>query len=150
MKTLILFGLLIAARASASPPDRKQVIDLMRIVMPKSSYTAMIDQLSAQAFEQMKQSGQNVQPGDAQRVRDAVLEAIPYEENIGWAADVYQEKFTAQEIADLRKFYETPTGKKAVRLLPEIAGEVGRRLGQIIPTRLPAALKKHGIAPKSQ
>jgi hypothetical protein len=148
MKKLFLLVLLVAATpAYAAPADRKAVMDLMRLVIPESSYTAMVDQMSTQMLGQLKQSGAAM-PADApKRLKEAVLEVVPYEEQLGWAADIYQQKFTNEEIADLRKFYETPTGKKAARLLPEIMGEVGKRSGQLIPARIGPALKKHGLVP---
>jgi hypothetical protein len=119
-------------------------MDLMRLVTSRSSYTAMIDQTVAQMDAQLEQSGANLPPDARKTVREAVLEVMPYEEILAWSADIYARKFTAEEIADLRRFYETPTGRKMARLLPELGGEVGKKLGQVMPTRLPAALKKHG------
>ena len=147
MKRLIVLLLVVAAQAAGEPPDRKAVMALMRLVLPKSSYTGMIDQMATQMVAQLKQSGQQTPPDLAERVRDAVFDVAPYEENLAWAADIYQKRFTSQEIADLRKFYESPTGKKFAKALPEIGGDLGRLMGEIIPQRMPAALKKHGLAP---
>jgi hypothetical protein len=147
MKNKIVFVLLVTAQAAAAPADRKAAMDLMRLVNSKSTYTAMIDQTVAQMGAQLKQTGANLPPDAPKRMREAVLEVMPYEEVLEWSADIYARKFTAEEIADLRKFYETPTGRKIARLLPELGGEVGKKLGQVIPARMPAALKKHGLVP---
>lgn len=38
-------------------------------------------------------------------------------------ADVYAEKFTLGELQDLSAFYATPTGQKALKMLPEVMAE---------------------------
>jgi hypothetical protein len=36
-------------------------------------------------------------------------------------------------------------GRKLAAKLPEIMGEAGKKVGEVIPQRLPAALKRHGL-----
>tara|TARA_B100000745_G_C19910479_1_gene305483 strand:+ start:29 stop:505 length:477 start_codon:yes stop_codon:yes gene_type:complete len=55
--------------------------------------------------------------------------------HMGWEsmkpdmARLYTDRFTTEEILELKSFYETPLGKKTVRLLPELTAE-GAVLGQ--------------------
>jgi hypothetical protein len=42
---------------------------------------------------------------------------------------LYMEAYTQREIEDLLSFYSTPTGKKSIRLMPELAGR-GAQIGQ--------------------
>ena len=57
-----------------------------------------------------------------------------YNKYIGWdaikddVAKIYAKHFTTQELKDLIKFYESPTGKKTLKELPAIMME-GRELG---------------------
>lgn len=44
-------------------------------------------------------------------------------------AKIYISKFSLEEIYALKKFYETPLGKKTIRLVPELTAE-GGALGQ--------------------
>src|SRR5262252_8202375 len=104
MRKWIVFVLLATAPAAPAPADRKAVLDLMRLVIPESSYKAMIDQMTTQLLGQFRQSGAKLPPDAEKRLMDVVLEVIPYQENLGWSADIYQQKFTAEEIDDLRKF----------------------------------------------
>ena len=138
---------LFAAPAGAAPADRKVVMELMHLVMPQSVYEAMIDQTATQMLAQLQRSGAQVPPDASKKLKAAVLEAVPYAEQLNWSADLYQQKFTTDEIGDLKRFYESPTGKKAARLLPEMSGEVGKRMGEVLPQRLGPALKKHGLTP---
>ncbi len=58
-----------------------------------------------------------------------------FDKYMGWdgikddLAKIYAQNFTAQELKDLTKFYETPLGKKSAKLLPEL-GAQGAALGQ--------------------
>jgi hypothetical protein len=76
-----------------------------------------------------------------------VREVMTYDELVQWSADVYVKHFTLKELEDLAKFYRTPTGKKAARLLPKLGGEIGAIFGPLIMQRMPAAMKKHGLLP---
>ena len=62
-----------------------------------------------------------------------------------WTGEIYAKHFTKKEIDDIAAFYATPTGKKVARMLPSLSGELGAKMGPPPMTRLPAALKKHGI-----
>jgi len=46
------------------------------------------------------------------------------------APAIYARHFTAAELRDLTAFYRTPTGQKALRVLPQVMGEV---LATIMP-----------------
>ncbi len=42
--------------------------------------------------------------------------------------DMYSEAFTAQELQDLNAFYQTPTGRKSIALMPQLTAQ-GAKLG---------------------
>jgi uncharacterized protein len=138
-------SLVVLRSASAGETERKLAVELTQMVVSKDGYLAMLDQMSTNMMAAMQQSGAKVAPGDAAKVKAAVADILPYEEVVKWNAEIYSAKFTADELRDLIKFYSTPTGKKIARLLPEITGEVGKKVGPLVAQRLPAALKKHGI-----
>ena len=54
---------------------------------------------------------------------------------LGWEnlkediAKIYVSKFTLDELIELKKFYQTPVGRKSSRLLPELTA-AGAELGQ--------------------
>ncbi len=57
-----------------------------------------------------------------------------YNKYIGWdsikddLAKVYAKYFTAEDIKKLEAFYQTPTGKKALKVMPQLMKE-GRKIG---------------------
>src|SRR4029079_5400736 len=107
---------------------------------------AMLDQMYQQMSATMQQMGGKSIPASKQKaLKEAVQESLPYDDLVGWSADVYSKHFTRKEIDDLATFYKTPTGKKMAAMLPRLAGEVGAKMAPLLMTRLPAAMKKHGI-----
>ena len=137
-------GLGGCARADA---DANVTMNLAKLVTPLETYQAMIGQMSTQMLASMRQSGVQLPPDVESKLGAAVMEALPYDEIMNWTVEVYAPRFTTDEIRQLIAFYNTPTGKKAAKLLPEISGEVGKKMGPIITQRLPAAMKKVGLTP---
>jgi hypothetical protein len=68
---------------------------------------------------------------------------------------VYARYLTAAEMRDIQAFYRTPTGAKALKVLPEIMGEMMGKLGpriqdtmQRVNVAVAGILQKHGLGPK--
>lgn len=140
-----LFGQGQRAYADA---DAKLTMELVQLVTPKETYDAMISQMTQQMLGSIQAGGGKQLPPDTQtKVQKAVTEAVPYNDLAQWTVEIYAARFTTEEIRQLLTFYKTPVGRKAARMLPEISGEVGKKLGPIMMQRLPAAMKKHGLTP---
>jgi len=65
---------------------------------------------------------------------------------------LYHQHFSTQELQEMVDFYNSPTGSKAARLLPQITQQAmvagqqhGQSLGPVIQQRLMARFKKEGI-----
>jgi hypothetical protein len=68
---------------------------------------------------------------------------------------IYARHFTHGEIRELAAFYQTPVGRKAIAVLPQVLSEsmaAGQRWGQsLVPEiqqRVAAALEREGLLPK--
>jgi hypothetical protein len=121
-------------------------VALMRQIMPPEAYDAVLDQMYQQMSASMKQAGGGtMSPKQQKGMKAAVKEALPYDDLLTWTGEIYAKHFTKKEIDDIAAFYATPTGKKVARMLPALSGEMGAKMGPLLMTRLPAALKKHGI-----
>jgi hypothetical protein len=88
---------------------------------------------------------QSQQNPNIQKIKPEFLAFL--KENLSWKAiepdvkSIYRKSFTADEIDELVKFYETPVGKKATSLIPELTAE-GARIGQTrIKEKMPAFIK---------
>jgi hypothetical protein len=134
------------ALAEGGKDDKAATLELMRTIVPRAAYDSMLDQMYQQMSATMQQMGGKGIPASKQKaLKEAVQECMPYDDLLNWSADVYTKHFTRKEIDDLAAFYKTPTGKKLSSLLPTLSGEVGAKMAPMLMTRLPAALKKHGI-----
>ena len=134
----------------ADETTRKAVIELVHVILPPAQYSAMMDQMDSQLLAAMSQRGAPMPADTSSKLKKAVMECVPYDEMVGWTADIYGARFELAEIKDLAAFYKTPTGKKAARLMPELMGEVGQKVGAIVMERMPAALKKYGLDPAAK
>lgn len=149
---LFVFGLALGALLgvtgrAAAQADPKVTMELVKMVTPEDTYKAMIGQMTTQMLGSMQQAGGKVPPDAESKMGKAVMEALPYNDLAQWTVEIYAARFTTDEIKALITFYKTPVGKKAAKMLPEISGEVGKKLGPIMMQRLPAAMKKVGLAP---
>jgi hypothetical protein len=137
-----------AGTARADEATKKAALELQRLVLPKENYQKMLDQTEEQLLLSMQQSGAPpATPETVEKMKKMMAEVLPYDELMQWSAEVYAERFTLGEINDLKTFYSTPTGKKAARVLPDLMGEVGKKMGPILMQRLPVAMQKYGLVP---
>jgi len=153
--TKVVFGVSLVSITSfaawalaegASKEDKAATMELMRQIVPRAAYDAMMDQMYQQMSATMQQMGGKGIPASKQKgLKEAVQECLPYDDLLNWSAEVYTKHFTRKEIDDLAVFYKTPTGKKLASKLPALTGEVGAKMAPMLMNRLPAALKKHGI-----
>jgi uncharacterized protein len=67
------------------------------------------------------------------------------------APAIYAKHFSAQELRDLLAFYKSPTGKKALQIMPTVMADVTTRMmprmeafQRDLNTRLEAVMQKHG------
>lgn len=131
----------------AQAASESTAMQLSRVVLSKDGYQELVKQSTAGIIAGIKSQGQELPKDFAKKMEAVVAEALPYDELLAFNAQVYGSRFSDKELQDLITFYKTPTGAKLVRLLPAISGEVGQKLGVLLPQRLPALMKKHGIAP---
>ncbi|HEY7372104.1 MAG TPA: DUF2059 domain-containing protein [Polyangia bacterium] len=153
--TKLVFGVALVSMTSvgawalaegAAKDDKAATLELMRTIVPRGAYDAMLDQMYTQMSATMQQMGGKSIPASKQKaLKEAVQESLPYDDLVSWSADVYSKHFNRKEIDDLATFYKTPTGKKMAAMLPTLSGEVGAKMAPLLMTRLPAAMKKHGL-----
>jgi hypothetical protein len=151
VNTGIVFVLMTAVAAwavaqNAAKDDRAATQELMRSVVPKAAYEAILEQTYTQMSAAMQQTGGKPIPASKQKaLREAVAECVPYEDLVNWSTDIYLKHFTRKEIDDLAVFYRTPIGKKVAATLPLLSGEIGAAMAPLMMSRMPAALKKRNF-----
>lgn len=145
--SLAVAGVTGSAGRALADADAKVTMELVQLVTPQETYQAMISTMTTQMMASLSQSGAKMPADAANKMGKAVMEALPYNDLAQWTVEIYASRFTTDEIKQMITFYKTPVGKKAAKLLPEISGEIGKKMGPIVMQRLPAAMKKVGLAP---
>ena len=142
-------GLAMAQPASKAQPAKKApsavAMELSKLALPQSTYDQMVSQMTQGMLQGSQASGATPPADAAQKLTRVVKEALPYAEMLQFNAQVYGERFSDKELGDIIAFYKTPTGSKVVREMPGIMQEVGLKVGEILPQRMPELMKKHGL-----
>jgi hypothetical protein len=118
-------------------------VELARLALPRANWDEMLVGVGQQVVvalqQRADQKGVCLAPDFGKRVSASFAASMPYEEAIQFQAELLQKKFTQAELNDILAFYRSPTGAKAIRLMPEVMNEgmvwgqslVQRRAGDI-------------------
>lgn len=149
--TAVALALVCASPVEAKPAKGDKRLEMARTVVEmvttRANYQEMLDQMMTQMMAASAQQGAPAPADFKPKMKLVLNEALPYSEMVEWSAGIYAERFTLKELTKLRDFYRTPLGKKLAAELPQIAGEAGKKMGTILPRRLPALMQKHGLIP---
>ncbi|HEV2957312.1 MAG TPA: DUF2059 domain-containing protein [Xanthobacteraceae bacterium] len=119
------------ARAQGQPPSPEalQAANELFSVLSKDMMQQLVTQVTAQVWPSVEQ-GLRSRYHD---ITDATLAELRGEferiqaknlaQVMATAPPIYAKYFTVQELRDLLAFYRTPTGAKALRVLPQVMGE---------------------------
>jgi hypothetical protein len=140
MKNLI-FALLLAGTAHAQPkhvesPKEKDIRKLLQLTGAA--------QLGGQVMDQMLQTFKASAPSVPESFWTELRKELNPDELVEKVIPVYDKQLSAAEVKDLIKFYETPTGKKLIKVMPVITQEsmtIGREWGRSIGEKVMDKLK---------
>jgi hypothetical protein len=146
----------IAARAQGpgSPQAQEAAQDLLQIISG-DMLSQMGRTMTAQVWPQLEaELGSKVDPAALAELRgefEKILERFLVE-SMKDAPALYAKHFSAQELRDIAAFYKTPSGVKALQLLPTVTAEY---FGTLMPrmesfqreimTMTVQTLQKHGV-----
>jgi hypothetical protein len=136
-----LLTLLLCSSAGAAPPA--VYMDAVRIMMPRERYEAMIEGMYRPLIAEAEANSKaKMPPESVQALRKAAQSSMSYDELLAWTADVYQRHFTPQEMQQLVAFYRSPLGMKLEKEQPKVFADVMRKVADVVPQRMEAALRK--------
>ncbi len=123
-------------------------LSLSKIMLTDEMYSQMLEQMSAGIAQSMTAAGGKLPPNFGEKMSRVVSEALPRNDMLQFNAQVYGSRFSDPELQQIIDFYKTPTGSKILREMPSVMREVMAMVGQLLPQRLPALMKKHGLMPQ--
>ncbi len=124
---LSLLGLPPAEAQSASPPEALAAGNDLFAILSKDTLNQMTEQVIAQAWPSIEQdlSGKKVDAATigALRTEFARIQMENMAEVMKGAPAIYARHFTAAELRELKAFYGSPLGQKALKEMPQIMTE---------------------------
>ncbi len=132
----IIFGLLIVTAvvcAVAAAPDshREAAKELYRTMSPRETFISSFSTVFKIQLGQMAKIGiEDSKIKKIEKASAAFAEKIADDPELEKRiVSIYVETFSEQELQELIRFYRTPTGRKALRKLPELF-QRGAQIGQ--------------------
>jgi hypothetical protein len=150
-----LCAILPAAPVLAQAPSPEQV-KAAREVIDVSGAADSIKDIVPIFLDEAKRTFTRTRPEIAKDLDEALKTLTPEfaarkEALMAEIATVYAARFTPQELAEIKTFYQSPTGKKLVQNLPgvlqasyEKTNAWSQKMSQDIVTRLRQEMKKRG------
>lgn len=157
---LLALSLLLSLPVAGAEELTQEKRDAIRELMETTGATeigtmfgnAFVQQISAS----LQRSNPNVPTRAYEILREEVMETIERELGSGEFFDllypIYHKHLTLNDIRELIAFYQTPIGRKAISVLPQLTRESmaagqrwGQQLGPIIQERVMARFEQEGI-----
>jgi hypothetical protein len=136
---LWLFPVSTALAQTSSAQKRSDIIRLLRMTGATQG--------AEQAVDLMLPSLKHAMPQVPQSVWQELRSEVREEDMIELTYQIWDKHFTAQEIRDLIRFYQSPTGQKIIRETPALQQEslaAGQKWGNQLVSRLLNRLKEKG------
>lgn len=152
----LLAALWCAPAVAQTPPPPEQV-KAAREVIDLSGAAASLTDVIPIFMDEAKQTFTRTRPEIAKDL-DAALKTITpefearREQLMTEIASVYAQRFSTKELAEIKAFYTTPTGRKLVESLPNLMQATyqqteawSRKMSQDIVARLRQEMRKRGV-----
>lgn len=138
----------LPARAAETQAEKEKFArELATIVVSEKTWSDMLDQTLAAIANATK--GQQLPPDFEPKARQALREVMPYDYLLGLQIEMQAKYYSVAEMKDLIAFYKTPTGQKAIRIMPALTAEVAGRTQTKLQTELPVVMQRL-FAPKGE
>jgi hypothetical protein len=132
----------ILAGATPAGAQTPKVKDIRRLLILTGSA-----QLGMQVMNEMMRQFKNAKPGVPEKFWTDFMKKVRVDDLISLIVPIYDKHLSHGEVKDLIAFYGTPTGRKLVRVLPQITQEsmgAGQRWGMKLGQQVVEELKRKG------
>ncbi|WP_020186801.1 DUF2059 domain-containing protein [Methylopila sp. 73B] len=119
-----------AGRAQSDPEALDLARRLMQVTLVDQLQRQMVDQSWVQIEALIHQSAPEVTSDQFVELKSefAAIADKDIATSVASAPAVYAKHFSAQELKDILAFYESPTGKKTITVMPALMGELMQSL----------------------
>ena len=138
-----------AARAETTPqkqPETQKQRDIRKLLKITGS-----GELGQQVMNQMIGNMKKAMPQVPDKFWADFMKEVHTDELVDLIVPVYDRNLTQNDVTELIRFYESPTGKKFVSVLPKITQEsmgVGEKWGRDLAMKVMAKLQAQQSPPK--
>ena len=140
MRTVLAaIGLLVVLGGAGHAEETQKQKDIRKLLKITGS-----GELGAQVMSQMMINMKKAMPQVPEKFWGDFMKEVHTEELVDLIVPVYDRNLTHDDVKELIKFYETPTGKKFVSVLPKITQEsmgVGEKWGRDLAMRVMVKLQ---------
>jgi hypothetical protein len=153
---LLLAASVLGGAALAQPAPSATAIATARELVETKGGTAMFDPVIVSVVEQTKAALLQTNPQLAKDLNDVALQlrgefASRRNELMAYAAKLYADRFSEQELKDMLAFYKSPLGKKMTNVEPQVLDATfeyvqqwGQKVSEEVMNRFRAEMKKKG------
>lgn len=136
-----------AAEGAKAPTKQQKIFAMMKAMNVMATIDAMMPQMTTGMVQAMRQNGTEVSPGLEEAIGNATSKVMranirPF---LKAMVGLYDRNYSAQEIDDLVAFYQSPTGKKSLQIMPQLATQsssIAVKWAQSLRPHLEAELDK--------
>jgi hypothetical protein len=128
VRTILASAVLLAIIAPPARADETSHRAAVNKLFDTMHMKQILDSSIVQTTDMQIEANPTIQPY-RQILLDFMAKYMNWEALAPEMTRLYMEAFTEQEIGDLEKFYATPTGQKAVKIMPELMAK-GAAVGQ--------------------
>ena len=142
MKQLFILLFSLISFLSYGQADSSKIKDIKRLLEVSGASNNAKLRIEAMIKNMKESTDQNTLPED---FLDELMKEINYQELTDIYIPIYNKHYTHQEILDLIKFYESPTGKKMLEKSPAVVAEsinIGMEWGQKLGERVYEKMQK--------
>jgi hypothetical protein len=156
---LCILALAIWAPAAAqpAPPVDAQAVEQARIYMTKVGVTTLMRLMMNSSATNMRRVLETSNPGKADAIGEMMTMFVAELDQrlpalLEMMAVLYARHLTAEQLTEINRFYDTPTGKKLIKELPDILKEAqgigaafGLQVGKDVLQKLAPELQKRNL-----
>ncbi len=139
MTLAVAVAICLAAPTEPGPASNAAVV-VARTLLSPEQYSATLAMVRKQITTQMGSAAADKNEMDfIEKVMEKVMPT--YDEMIDFQSGLFAKYYTPAELDELAKFYESPVGKKTLKIMPEILQDAMGFMNERVQREMPELMK---------